>query len=152
MNLLWNWLIICCFALKVTFGCIKPMDYGPKEAFRDYGNNSFFLTEASKDNELKRDYQEVHNGFYAAVDGLTGLFYPENEVQENQRIENKSGTKILTVAGLPYKLGMKMEVMDLSDPEFACKNLPDYPVPIRAVIGGMVSNDTILICGDFLGF
>ena len=55
------------------------MDYGPKEAFRDYGNNSFFLTEASKDNELKRDYQEVHNGFYAAVDGLTGLFYPENE-------------------------------------------------------------------------
>ena len=123
-------------------GC-KPLNYGPKEAFRDYGNNSFFLTDAGKYPNLRMEFESLHLGMY---DGFTGLFYPENEeIKDNQRIKARSGTKILAVAGFPMKIGMKMEVMDPSDPEFNCKNLPDFPDPTNFAIGGIISNDTIHI-------
>ena len=113
-------------------GC-KPLNYGPKEAFRDYGNNSFFLTDAGKDRNLRMEFESLHLGMYDAMlynwyDGFTGLFYPENEeIKEKKRTIEKSGTKILAVAGFPILFGMKMEIMDLSNPKFSCKNPPDFP-------------------------
>ena len=123
-------------------GC-KPLNYGLKEAFRDYGNNSFFLTDAGKYPNLRMEFESLHLGMY---DGFTGLFYPENEeIKEKKRTIEKSGIKILAVAGFPILFGMKMEVMDLSNPKFSCKNPPDFPHSTKFAIGGMISNDTIHI-------
>ena len=93
-----------------------------KEAFRDYGNNSFFLTDAGKYPNLRMEFESLHLGMYDAMlynwyDGFTGLFYPESEeIKEKKRTIEKSGTKIFAVAGFPILFGMKMEIIDLSNP------------------------------------
>ena len=92
------------------------------------------------------EFESLHLGMY---DGFTGLFYPESEeIKEKKRTKEKSGTKILAVAGFPILFGMKMEIMDLSNPKFTCKNPPNFPYSTKFAIGGMISNDILYIEGD----
>ena len=43
-------------------------------------------------------------------------------------------------------MGEKTEVLDLSNPEFECEILPDFPLPIESAVGAYI-NDRPIVCG-----
>ena len=54
-------------------------------------------------------------------------------------------------SGLPYENGAKSEVIDLANPEAVCQLLPNFPDQIYASTGGLINNETPLICGGSRG-
>lgn len=52
---------------------------------------------------------------------------------------------------MPYEDGRKTEIVDLSDPTFECTGLPDYPLNTKFGGGGLLANNTPIICGGYNG-
>ena len=46
----------------------------------------------------------------------------------------------------PEVMEQKTEVFDLSNPEFECKILPNFPIPIAMAVGAYI-NDRPIVCG-----
>ena len=59
--------------------------------------------------------------------------------------------RVLIATGLPYENGRKTEIVDLSDPTFECQGLPDYPLNTKDGGGGLLANNTPIICGGYNG-
>ena len=65
----------------------------------------------------------------------------------------KMGEKdVLVVTGWPLTYGRRMEIIDLGNKHFTCARawaLPNYPSKLMGGTGGLIANDTIMICGGF---
>ena len=71
----------------------------------------------------------------------------DNEVQDGRK-----GRKVLVVTGWPLTYGRRMEIIDLGNKHFTCARawaLPNYPSKLMGGTGGLIANDTIMICGGF---
>jgi len=51
--------------------------------------------------------------------------------------------------GLPYESGIHTEILDLTDPDFKCTGLPDYPLQIKDGGGALIKDDMLLVCGGY---
>ena len=57
-------------------------------------------------------------------------------------------SKILVGLGwTPYSSTNNFEVLDLDSTISKCKNLPTFPMSIAGAMGGMLTNETLVICG-----
>ncbi len=58
-------------------------------------------------------------------------------------------TKLLVGMGLSKsELGNTIEIIDLKSSSTTCKNLPNFPLKVRGLVGGLEFQDKPLICGN----
>ena len=65
------------------------------------------------------------------------------------KYHNFYSAKLLITTGIiidPEVMEQKTEVLDLSNPEFECEILPDFPLPIESAVGAYI-NDRPIVCG-----
>ena len=87
---------------------------------------------------------------YAGILYPNSSHYPEHQEQKNDN-EVRDGRKVLVVTGWPLSFGQRMEIIDLGNKNFNCdeNNLPKYPSQLMAGTGGLINNETVMICGGF---
>ena len=59
------------------------------------------------------------------------------------------GTKVLIATGDPSSNGQRTEIIDVEDPNFKCKTIPNYPRQFYAATGGLIKDKIPFICGGY---
>ena len=126
----------------------------PQEFERKVG---FFLEKVNEGVDEAMD----HDRLFSMCSKLSsfsggGVMYPNSSTySEHQKQENddkvQDGRKVLVVTGWPLSFGRRMEIIDLGNKNFTCdqNDLPRYPSKLMAGTGGLINNETVMICGGF---
>ena len=56
-------------------------------------------------------------------------------------------SKLLVTTGYEFENGRKSEILDLLNPDVVCEDLNDFRYDVRYATGGIIDNDTIIVCG-----
>ena len=126
----------------------------PQEFERKVG---FFLEKVNEGVDEAMD----HDRLFSMCSKLSsfsggGVMYPNSSTySEHLKQENddkvQDGRKVLVVTGWPLSFGRRMEIIDLGNKNFTCdqNDLPRYPSKLMAGTGGLINNETVMICGGF---